>query len=63
MQLKPGILVEKTYGPGHHPEGRRPVGIIIGRSGNPRLGEWWLVEWAGNSKREIMSYRYIKPVS
>jgi len=58
MQLKPGILVERTYG-----EGRRPVGIIIGRSGNPRLGEWWLVEWAGNSKREIMSYQYIKPVS
>ena len=58
MQLKPGILVERTYG-----EGRRPVGIIIGRSGNPRLGEWWLVEWAGNSKREIMSYRYIKPVT
>lgn len=58
MQLKPGILVERTYG-----EGRRPVGIIIGRSGNPRLGEWWLVEWAGNSKREIMSYQYIKPVT
>ena len=58
MQLKPGILVEKTYG-----EGRRPVGVIIARSGNPRLGEWWLVEWAGNSKREIMSYRYIKPVT
>ncbi len=58
MQLKPGILVERTYG-----EGSRPVGIIIARSGNPRLGEWWLVEWAGNSKREIMSYRYIKPVT
>ena len=58
MHLKPGILVERTYG-----ERRRPVGIIIARSGNPRLGEWWLVEWAGNSKREIMSYRYIKPVT
>ena len=58
MHLKPGILVERTSG-----KGRRPVGIIIARSGNPRLGEWWLVEWAGNSKREIMSYRYIKPVT
>ena len=58
MQLKPGLLVERTYG-----EGRRPVGIIIGRSGNARLGEWWIVEWAGNSKREIMSYQYLRPIS
>ena len=58
MQLKPGLLVERTYG-----EGRRPVGIIISRSGNARLGEWWVVEWAGNSKREVMSYQSLKPVS
>ena len=58
MHLKPGLLVERTYG-----EGRRPVGIIIARGGNARLGEWGLVEGAGNSKREVMSYRYIKPVT
>ena len=58
MKLKPGVLVERTYG-----EGRRPVGIISARGGNARLGEWWIVEWAGNSKREIMSYRYIRPIS
>ena len=58
MHLKPGILVERTYG-----EGRRPVGVIIAGAKTARLGEWWLVEWAGNSKREIMSYQYIKPVS
>ena len=58
MQLKPGLLVERTYG-----EGRRPVGVIIAGAKTVRLGEWWVVEWAGNSKREIMSYRYIRPVS
>ena len=58
MQLKPGILVEKTYG-----EGRRPVGIIIARGGNPRLGEWWVVEWAGSGARDIMSSRYLKQIS
>ncbi len=58
MQLKPGLLVERRYG-----EGRRPVGIIIAAPKSSRLGEWWLVEWVGNSKREVMSGRYLKPVS
>ena len=58
MQLKPGLLVERTYG-----EGRRPVGIVIATPKTARLGEWWVIEWAGSGKREIMSYRYIKPVT
>ena len=58
MQLKPGLLVERTYG-----ETRRPVGIVIAGAKSPRLGEWWIVEWAGNGKREVMSQQYLKPVT
>ena len=42
-QLTPGMLVERTYG-----EGRRPVGIVIAVPKSSRLGEWWVVEWAGS---------------
>ena len=58
MQLKPGLLVERTYG-----EGRRPVGIVLAGAKTPRLGEWWVVEWATDSKREIMNEKYLRPIS
>ena len=58
MHLKPGILVERTYG-----EGRRPVGVIIAGAKTARLGEWWVVEWAGSGARDIMSSRYLKQIS
>ena len=58
MQLKPGLLVERTYG-----EGRRPVGVIVAGAKSVRLGEWWLVEWAGSGKREIMNQQYLKQIS
>ena len=58
MQLKAGMLVERTYG-----EGRRPIGIIIATPRSSRLGEWWVVEWAGSGKRDVMSSQYLKPVS
>jgi hypothetical protein len=58
MELKPGMLVERTYG-----EGRRPIGIIIAVPTSSRLGEWWIVEWAGSGKRDVMSSRYLKLVS
>lgn len=56
--IKPGALVQRTYG-----EGRRPVGIIITNHRGVRLGEWWIVEWAGSGKREIMNERYLRPVT
>ena len=56
--IKPGALVERTYG-----EGRRPVGIVIAVQKSSRLEEWWIVEWAGSGKREVMSERYLRPVS
>ncbi len=57
-QLTPGMLVERTYG-----EGRRPVGIVIAVPKSSRLGEWWVIEWAGSGKREIMSSRYLKQIT
>ena len=56
-QLRPGMLVERTYG-----EGRPHIGIVIATPKTARFGEWWVVEWAGSGKREVMSDRYLKPV-
>jgi len=56
--IKPGMLIERTYG-----EGRRPVGIVIAGATTHHRGQWWIVEWAGNSKREIMNQQYLKQVS
>jgi hypothetical protein len=57
MSIKPGILVERTFG-----EGKRPVGIVISKVETVATSGYWLVQWnrACPARNEIMHESNLK---
>ena len=56
--MKPGDLVQRTYG-----EGRRPIAIVVGwyKYGIP--GSLALVLWAGETSPSAAAVKYLEVVS
>lgn len=59
MSIKPGTLVERTYG-----EGRRPVGVVISKVETTACSGYWLVRWHRTcpARNEIMHENNLKVV-
>jgi len=61
-RMKVGNLVRRTHY-GAPSKGWGPVGIIIRRAPAPRpVGDWWIVEWAADGKREAIRKEHIQLV-
>ena len=57
MMIKPGTLVERTYG-----EGQRPVGVVVSKCETTACSGYWLVQWnrACPARNEVMHESNLK---